>query len=312
MPLDTQAYLLRILESGEFLRVGSSKVLKTDVRVIAATNIDLMERVKAGRFREDLYYRLSTVPIQVPALRYRREDIYMLFRKFSVDFAERYKTTPIALSDDARFLLEQYSWPGNIRELKNVAEQISVLSESRDIDDGQLESFIPNVRKRHLPVIAKNGSGAEGLQEREILYKLLFDMKSDLNDLKRLVFELIQNNDLSIPDQQLKQLAAGQKSTDEPPLFFEPDSAKVSSDLSAPIHTLSEANLGKPIILAQHGQPTYDQVEEVDENLSIEDMEKDLIKKALKKHKGRRKDAAVDLGISERTLYRKIKQYELP
>jgi DNA-binding NtrC family response regulator len=137
-------------------------------------------------------------------------------------------------------------------------------------------------------------------------------MKSDLNDLKRLVFELIQNNDLSIPDQQLKQLAAGQKSTDEPPLFFEPDSAKVSSDLSAPIHTLSEANLGKPIILAQHGQPTYDQVEEVDENLSIEDMEKDLIKKALKKHKGRRKDAAVDLGISERTLYRKIKQYELP
>jgi DNA-binding NtrC family response regulator len=271
-----------------------------------------MERVKAGRFREDLYYRLSTVPIQVPALRYRREDIYMLFRKFSVDFAERYKTTPIALSDDARFLLEQYSWPGNIRELKNVAEQISVLSESRDIDDGQLESFIPNVRKRHLPVIAKNGSGAEGLQEREILYKLLFDMKSDLNDLKRLVFELIQNNDLSIPDQQLKQLAAGQKSTDEPPLFFEPDSAKVSSDLSAPIHTLSEANLGKPIILAQHGQPTYDQVEEVDENLSIEDMEKDLIKKALKKHKGRRKDAAVDLGISERTLYRKIKQYELP
>ncbi|MBK8503640.1 MAG: sigma-54-dependent Fis family transcriptional regulator [Saprospiraceae bacterium] len=312
MPLDTQAYLLRILESGEFLRVGSSKVLKTDVRVIAATNIDLMERVKAGRFREDLYYRLSTVPIQVPALRYRREDIYMLFRKFSVDFAERYKTTPISLSDDARFLLEQYSWPGNIRELKNVAEQISVLSESRDIDAGQLESFIPNVRKRHLPVIARNGSGAEGLQEREILYKLLFDMKSDLNDLKRLVFELIQNNDLSIPDQQLKQLAAGQKSSEEAPRYFESDSSKANSDLSAPVHPLSESNLGKPIILAQHGQPTYDQVEEVDENLSIEDMEKDLIKKALKKHKGRRKDAAVDLGISERTLYRKIKQYELP
>ncbi|MCB0684960.1 MAG: sigma-54-dependent Fis family transcriptional regulator [Saprospiraceae bacterium] len=312
MPLDTQAFLLRVLESGEFLRVGSSKVLKTDVRVIAATNIDLHERVKAGKFREDLYYRLSTVPIQVPALRYRREDIYMLFRKFAVDFAERYKTTPISLTDDARFLLEQYQWPGNIRELKNVAEQASVLSEKREIDADTLESFIPNIRKRHLPAIARNGSESENLGEREILYKLLFDMKSDLNDLKGLVFELIRNNDLRIPDQQLRQLANTYKNTEEKPRLLESEIPESRSEISTNDHPLEETEVGRPIILHQHGPGGYDQVEEVDENLSIEEMEKDLIKKALKKHKGRRKDAAVDLGISERTLYRKIKQYELP
>ncbi|NND32995.1 MAG: sigma-54-dependent Fis family transcriptional regulator [Saprospiraceae bacterium] len=309
MPLDTQAYLLRILESGEFLRVGSSKVLKTDVRVIAATNIDLLERVKANKFREDLYYRLSTVPIHVPALRYRPEDIYLLFRKFSVDFAERYKTTPIALSEDARMLLEQYHWPGNIRELKNVAEQISVLSENREISAQILESFIPNVRNRNLPAISRNG-GTGNLQEREILYKLLFDMKSDLNDLKRLVFELIQNNDLDIPDQQLRQLAIGKKNEDHTPVYDAVD--QDSGTTETPPHAQpAPADLSRPIIVGQSGS-SYQQIEEVDENLSIEEMEKDLIKKALKKHKGRRKDAAVDLGISERTLYRKIKQYELP
>lgn len=311
MPLDTQAFLLRVLESGEFLRVGSSKVLKTDVRVIAATNIDLMERVKAGKFREDLYYRLSTVPIQVPALRYRREDIYMLFRKFAVDFAERYNTSPISLNEDARFLLEQYHWPGNIRELKNVAEQVSVLSEKREIDSSTLESFIPNIRKRHLPAIARNGSESENLGEREILYKLLFDMKSDLNDLKGLVFELIRNNDLRVPDQQLRQLASGQKSTDDSRRFLETELAESRPENQDLEKQLDESDIGRPIILPQHVPPGYDQVEEIDENLSIEEMEKDLIKKALKKHKGRRKDAAVDLGISERTLYRKIKQYEL-
>jgi len=312
MPLDTQAYLLRVLESGEFLRVGSSKVLKTDVRVIAATNISLIERVRDGKFREDLYYRLSTVPIQVPALRNRREDIYMLFRKFAVDFAERYKITPINLTDDARFLLEQYQWPGNIRELKNVAEQISVLSEDREVDTNRLEAFIPNIRKRHLPAISRNGGETENLAEREILYKLLFDMKSDLNDLKGLVFELIQNNDLNVPDQQLRQLAAGQKSKEENPHIIESELSETRTELTTTERRLHEGELGKPIILAQHGPSGYDQVEEVDENLSIEEMEKDLIKKALKKHKGRRKDAAIDLGISERTLYRKIKQYELP
>ena len=311
MPLDTQAYLLRILESGEFLRVGSSKVLKTDVRVIAATNIDLLERVKANKFREDLYYRLSTVPIHVPALRYRPEDIYLLFRKFSVDFAERYKTSPIALSEDARVLLEQYHWPGNIRELKNVAEQISVLSENRDISAHILESFIPNVRNRNLPAISRNGSELNKLQEREILYKLLFDMKSDLNDLKRLVFELIQNNDLDIPDQQLRQLAIAKKSEDPAPSYEAVD--QEVTGLESQLHPQpAPADLSRPIIVGQTGTTGYQQIEEIDENLSIEEMEKDLIKKALKKHKGRRKDAAIDLGISERTLYRKIKQYELP
>ncbi len=315
MPLDTQAFLLRILESGEFIRVGSSKVLKTDVRVIAATNIDLMERVKQGKFREDLYYRLSTVPIQVPALRFRKEDIWMLFRKFTVDFSEKYRTEPISLTPEARQLLERYDWPGNIRELKNVAEQMSVLSEEREIDMQTLESFIPNVRNRHLPAIRKETNGAGSLEEREILYKLLFDMKSDLNDLKRLVFELIQNNDLRIPDTQLRQLStASARPTAIEPSYdtgFEPPSEhRGDSELHLP--QAPAPDLSRPIILGQSSTPHFDQTEEVEDNLSIEEMEKELIKKALKKHKGRRKDAARDLGISERTLYRKIKQYELP
>lgn len=314
MPLDTQAFLLRILESGEFLRVGSSKVLKTDVRVIAATNLDLFQRVKSGKFREDLYYRLSTVPIQVPALRHRRNDIYMLFRKFVVDFAEKYKTPPVELSADARLLLEQYHWPGNIRELKNVAEQVSVLTEERHITAENLEFFIPNIRSRHLPAIHNQQQGSqENLQEREILYKLLFDMKSDLNDLKSLVFELIQSNDLRVPDKKMQQLALIKDTVEEHQSTYEKDAESfenhaVSQELTIPSHV--PPDLSKPIIL-QQGQPAFHQIEEVDENLSLEEMEKDLIKKALIRHKGRRKDAASDLGISERTLYRKIKQYEL-
>ncbi len=315
MPLDTQAFLLRVLESGEFIRVGSSKVLKTDVRVIAATNIDLKDRVNANKFREDLYYRLSTVPIHVPALRHRREDIYMLFRKFTIDFAEKYRTDPIELTADARLMLERHNWPGNIRELKNVAEQMSVLSQERSIDAPVLETFIPAVRTNRLPAIGNGQQNGERLQEREILYKLLFDMKSDLNDLKSLIFELVQNNDLQMPDRQMKRLAAGDRAPainkiqeeirdqiDEPALE---DNTFKFSDETPP-------DLSKPIILPNTQDNRYATTEEVDENLSIEEMEKELIKKALNKHKGRRKDAAQDLGISERTLYRKIKQYELP
>lgn len=306
MPLDTQAFLLRILESGEFIRVGSSKVMKTDVRVITATNIDLLERVSLGKFREDLYYRLSTVPIAVPALRERKDDIWMLFRKFSVDFAEKYRTPPIELTPEARELLHNYSWPGNIRELKNVAEQISVLSEQREIDAETLLSFIPNALKRNLPALRNLGNGAETLQEREILYKLLFEMKTDLNDLKSLIFELIRNNDLEVADKQLKQLAVQSGSLVQPGRSYPtPDT---NQDTSFPPITGESA---KPIILPQGQKKSFDQMEVVEENLSLEEMEKDLIKKALKKHKGRRKDAAKDLGISERTLYRKIKQYEL-
>ena len=310
MPLDTQAFLLRILESGEFLRVGSSKVMKTDVRVIAATNIDLLERVRNGKFREDLYYRMSTVPIRVPSLRDRKDDIWMLFRKFTVDFAEKYRTTPIQLSPQAREFLQNYSWPGNIRELKNVAEQISVLSEERDIDAETLLTFIPNASKRNLPALREYGNGAETMQEREILYKLLFEMKTDLNDLKALIVELIRNNDLEVADTQLKQLAEKSSSFVEsiPGLSTLPSSQHEQVDAS---YSLLQAEPPKPIILPQ-GQPSsFDQMEVVEENLSLEEMEKELIKKALKKHKGRRKDAAKDLGISERTLYRKIKQYEV-
>ncbi len=311
MPLDTQAFLLRILESGEFLRVGSSKVLKTDVRVIAATNIDLTERVKQGKFREDLYYRLSTVPIHVPALRFRKEDIWMLFRKFSVDFAEKYRTTPISLTPEAQELLTKYNWPGNIRELKNVAEQISVLSEDRSIDGPTLESFIPDVRNRNLPALAQRPNGVDSMAEREILYKLLFDMKSDLTDLKRLVFELIQNNDLRIPDTQLRQLEGARSNPDRSPSREAQRVEEHSVDFRHDTSTEPPPDIAKPIIIAQKQRSDYDSMEVVEENLSIEEMEKDLIKKALKRHKGRRKESAKDLGISERTLYRKIKQYEL-
>lgn len=289
MPLDTQAYLLRVLESGEFMRVGSSTVLKTDVRVIAATNVELEDRVRKGKFREDLFYRLSTVPIKVPSLKERREDIPMLFRKFTLDFAERYRTDPIQLDEGALTLLANYHWPGNVRELKNLAEQISVLSERRLVTAEDLLRYLPQISQRHLPMIPQAGNGAgEGMAEREILYKLLFEMKSDLNDLKSLVFEMIRRNDLNVPE--FKGL--------EPPMPVYAEPAYVPA---APV---------KPVLL-DHDEEDFDRTEEVDETLSLEEMEKEMIEKALKKHGGRRKDAAQDLGISERTLYRKIKQYHL-
>lgn len=306
MPLDTQAYLLRVLESGEYIRVGSSTPRKTDVRVIAATNVDLEERIKKGKFREDLYYRLNTVPIEVPPLRKRPEDIYLLFRKFAVDFAEKYRTTPIQLDERAKLLLENYHWPGNVRQLKNVAEQLSVLSEKKLIEAEQLIDLIPDIMDRHLPAIQKAMPGEGGsMQEREILYKLLFDMKKDLNDLKSLVFELIQNNDLTVSNNQ--QLLA-LHSPDIPLEALERNSSNHSNE-EVPKATLPDTN--KPIILDSKDKEHYDNMEVVEESLSLEENEKGLIRKALKKHNGRRKEAAHDLGISERTLYRKIKQYEL-
>ncbi|MBK7335812.1 MAG: sigma-54-dependent Fis family transcriptional regulator [Saprospirales bacterium] len=288
MPLDTQSFLLRILESGEFMRVGSSSVLKTDVRIIAATNVELEERVRKGKFREDLFYRLSTVPIKVPSLKERREDIPLLFRKFTLDFSERYRTDPIQLEDTALTLLMNYHWPGNVRELKNLAEQISVLSEKRTITAEDLLRYLPQISQRHLPMIpeAANQNGGGHFQEREILYKLLFDMKADLNDLKNLVFELIRRNDLNVPE------IAG---------------------FDAPMASFREAAISasqKPILMDKE-ESDFHKAEELEVNLSLEEMEKELIERALKKHGGRRKDAAQDLGISERTLYRKIKQYLL-
>ena len=315
LPLETQAFLLRVLESGEYIRVGSSKVLRTDVRVVAATNVNLKERIQKGKFREDLFYRLNTVPIVVPPLRDRQEDIYPLFRKFAVDFAEKYRTTSIRLDDRAKLLIESYTWPGNIRELKNIAEQLSVLSEEKHISAEDLVDLMPNILKRNLPSIAdiKNGNSTGSFEEREILYKLLFDMKQDLNDLKRLVVELVSTNDLRMPEMSnLPQLApvpprpeSYNRTTEttrnyDDYVFERPDSQSVVRDNDRPI-----------FIDTNRANGNFQRAEEIDENLSLADNEKELIQKALRKHKNRRKDAASDLGISERTLYRKIKEYDL-
>jgi DNA-binding NtrC family response regulator len=315
MPLDTQAFLLRVLESGEYIRVGSSKVLSTDVRIIAATNANLPDLVKKGRFREDLYYRLNTVPINVPALRERREDIPLLFRKFALDFAEKYRTEAVVLDEQAGMLLVNYNWPGNIRELRNVSEQLSVLAETREISADDLIKIIPGIMNRNLPMIPEKGSsGAGDFQEREILYKLLFDMKSDLNDLKSLVFELIKTNDLRVSDSHpLPRI--------ERSLYSGNEHARMGGEKSVapPFQGVREdveerelePEAFRPILLDNKSHVSYDSMELVDENLSLEENEKELIKRALKKHLGKRKEAAEDLGISERTLYRKIKQYDL-
>lgn len=312
MPLDTQSYLLRVLETGEFIRVGSNKVQRTDIRVIAATNVDLQDRIKKGKFREDLYFRLNTVPIYLPALRERREDIPLLFRKFAVDFAERYRMAPVQLDESAMAVLRAYSWPGNIRELKNIAEQLSVLVEDREVNSEKLIQYIPNISRRHLPALTNGSNDAGGFQEREILYSLLFDMKNDLNDLKSLVYGLIKDNDLEVPQNTTTASMRGLRSLhsgDVPPVY--------ASDLTTlnpddPSTETPDRRDPSPIILeAQQAREMYDDMEEVEESLSLEEQEKQLIARALKKHNGRRKEAAQDLGISERTLYRKIKQYEL-
>lgn len=314
MPLDTQAFLLRVLETGEFIRVGSSKVLKTDIRVIAATNIDLLERVRQHKFREDLYYRLNTVPIYVPPLRERQGDIFLLFRKFAADFAEKYRTTPIQMDEKAKTLLENYSWPGNIRELKNVAEQLSVLTEDRIITAEQLLQTVPNILQRHLPMIPeKNGSehATTTFQEREILYKLLFEMKTDLNSLKSLISEVIFSNNLRVTDTQ-SLLALQPIATTHNPTVTTADYPRKGREMfSAATVNPNESSTIKPIIIENNPDPLFDNMEVVDENLSLSENEKALIRKALKKHHNKRKEAADDLGISERTLYRKIKEYDL-
>ncbi|MBL7775201.1 MAG: sigma-54-dependent Fis family transcriptional regulator, partial [Saprospiraceae bacterium] len=309
MPLDTQAFLLRVLESGEFLRVGSSKVQKTDVRVIAATNVDLEERVRKGKFREDLYYRLSTVPIRVPALKDRREDIMLLFRKFASDFAEKYRMQPIRLDDQAQYALESYRWPGNIRELKNIAEQLSILSEDREVTAQALQQQMPQVLSRNLPMVSDwhNRKPGGDFQEREIFYKLLVDMKTDLNDLKSLIFELIHNNDLRVPDPNSYRRL--QPSLGFPPTDDEADEPYRPRDTAA-----AESGRVTPIIL-EPSKPSnanvFDRSEVEDAPLAMDEIEKDAIRRALKKYNGRRKEAAEELKISERTLYRKIKQYDL-
>jgi transcriptional regulator with PAS, ATPase and Fis domain len=299
MPLGTQARLLRVLEAGEFIRVGSSKVQKTDVRVIAATNKDLLELTEKNKFREDLYYRLSTVPIRVPSLRDRKEDIPLLFRKFAVDFAERYKTAPVQLDEDAKNLLINYFWPGNVRELKNIAEQVSVLSEDKHVSAPALRQFIPETGSRLPMVMPTNGVSAgngtpEFANEREILYKLFFDMKKDVTELKKMFLEIVQN-----PSMASSQHAAFLNDLKElkPAEMYQPPA--IATAQSVVIHN------------SVNGHEDIHHHEEVEESLNIMDKEKELIVKALKKHKGKRKDAASDLGISERTLYRKLKEYDI-
>ena len=298
MPLGTQARLLRVLETGEFIRVGSSKVQKTDVRVIAASNKDLLESVHNGKFRQDLYYRLSTVPIRVPALHDRTEDIILLFRKFAVDFAEKYKTAPVQLDDEAKNLLINYSWPGNVRELKNIAEQISVLSQDKQIGANELAKFLPQHPMSRLPVLAHvNGHGTQEFSnEREILYKLFFDMKKDVTELKRMFLEILQNPAMVAQNQNLvSQLTESDSYRIKTPELVQP--------INQPVKQSAQA------VLMPHND-IHEHVE-VEESLNIMDKERELIIKALKKHKGKRKDAALDLGISERTLYRKLKEYDI-
>ena len=303
MPLGTQARLLRVLETGEFIRVGSSKVQKTDVRVIAATNRELLDSTRIGKFREDLYYRLSTVPIRVPSLRDRKEDISLLFRKFSVDFAERYKTQPVQLEDEAKQLLINHSWQGNVRELKNIAEQISVLSSQPIISAGELKKYLPDNRSNRLPVLSAQSGTGEFSNEREILYKLFFDMKKEVTEIKKMFLEILQNP--GMPGQSLQEardrLMGDLNGLSEP--------AIVSPVASSPalINTASAVS-SQPLIL--HEDDIHHHVE-VEESLNIMDKEKELILKALKKHKGKRRDASNDLGISERTLYRKLKEYDI-
>jgi DNA-binding NtrC family response regulator len=293
LPLGTQARLLRVLEAGEYIRVGSSKVQKTDVRVIAATNKDLLEYTHTGRFREDLYYRLNTVPIRVPSLRDRKEDISILFRKFAVDFAERYKSPPVQLSDDAKIVLENYPWPGNVRELKNIAEQMSVLSKDKVISGDEVRRFLPDTNFSRLPVLASQQQGTnqkEFANEREILYKLFFDVKKDVTELKRMFFDVMQNPS-SMNDHHFRN---------EPML----------NDFHAEPHHPAITS-GQPVVLNNNNNNKIDEHQEVEESLSIMDAEKELIIKALKKHRGKRRDASSDLGISERTLYRKLKEYNI-
>jgi len=297
LPLGTQARLLRVLETGEYIRVGSSKVQRTDVRVVAATNRELLERVQEGKFREDLYYRLNTVPIRVPALRDRSEDIHLLFRKFSADFANKYKAASIQLDEEAQKILNEYPWPGNVRELKNIAEQISVLAKDKKITGSTLKQFLPQSSSNRMPILAASaGHTAEFANEREILYKLFFDMKKDVTELKRLFLELIQNPELA---------------TQHPTFVNELQNLQVATDSIRPM-TLSNPGIHTTSGMPVAAMPTpLDAHVEVEESLNILDKEKELILKALKKHKSKRKDAAADLGISERTLYRKLKEYNI-
>ncbi|MBS2097787.1 sigma-54 interaction domain-containing protein [Carboxylicivirga linearis] len=298
LPLATQVRLLRVLETGEFMKVGSSKVLKTDVRVVAATNVEMEKAIKEGKFREDLYYRLNSVPIKIPPLRDRAEDIYLLFRKFSSDFANRYRMPAIKLTDDAKKLLLGYRWPGNIRQLKNITEQISVIEQEREIDGESMTRYLPYHSGDNLPALIDQKNmpgGADFNTEREILYKVLFDMKRDMNDLKTLVHGLLEDGPVVA---QAEHANIVQKLYQTEEGSFVPDN--IPNNVPTYNNQQNEQHSG-----------IEDTEEFVEESLSLAEKEIELIKKALDKYNGKRKQAARELGISERTLYRKIKEYKI-
>ena len=293
LPLSTQVRLLRVLEAGEFMKVGSSKVQKTNVRVIAASNVEVPGAIDEGRFREDLFYRLNTVPIRIPALRDRGEDIFLLFRKFSVDFAEKYRMPAIRLDGEAKNLLLNYSWPGNVRQLKNVTEQISIIESEREINAATLSNYLPEYGGVKLPAIIRKDDNRTFASERELLYKILFDMKSDMNDLKKLVYDLLRRGETDI------QFREGN-----------PGSLKnLFRDTERDISGIDQETDPADFQLQPVRKNIQDTEEITEESLSLSDKEVEMINKALEKYKGKRKLAAQELGISERTLYRKIKEY---
>lgn len=309
LPLTTQVRLLRVLENGEFLKVGSSQVQKTNVRIVAATNVNMFEAIKKEKFREDLYYRLSTVEINIPPLRERRDDIHLLFRKFASDFGQKYKMPTIRLEDDAVQLLLKYRWPGNIRQLRNIAEQISVLESDRTISAATLNSYLPNASGSNLPaVVGQTKKESDFSNEREILYKVLFDMKSDLNDLKKLTLELLKDNDSKKVHEENKGLI--RKIYGKPEEDIEQEEEAMAEVLQLP-EPVVEATASTPAQQPQEDRYHFAEEIQEEETLSLQEKEIELIKKSLERNRGKRKAAAAELGISERTLYRKIKQYDL-
>ena len=298
LPLPTQVRLLRVLENGEFMKVGSSKVQKTDVRIVAATNVKMNDAIKKEKFREDLYYRLSTVEIHLPSLRSRKDDIPLLFRKFASDFAQKYNMPRLRLDDDAQKILEQYRWNGNIRQLRNIAEQVSVLEKNRILDANTLKNYLPNMGSQLPAVINSSSKEADFSSEREILYKVLFDMKNDLNDLKKLTHELMENENMKSVQKNnselIKKIYGSEEDENKTVEFITPQNKPLTQNNPPPVNQ-------------------YDYAETVieEEPLSLLEKEIEMIKQALKRSNGKRKIAAKELGISERTLYRKIKQFDL-
>lgn len=293
LPLSTQVRLLRVLETGEFFRVGSSKIIKTDVRVIAATNVDIPKAIQENKFREDLFYRLNTVPIAIPPLRERKEDIHLIFRKFAIDFAERNRMPSISLNDDAKHVLTNYRWPGNIRQLKNITEQLSVIETERLIDMLTMKQYLPDYYEDKLPALYNSPVDEKTFNsERELLYKILFDMKNDMNDLKKLVHDIMQKGSLDSESHS--------------------NNSQIIEKLIQEESSLINAETPKPHFnVGQQEDIIQDTEEIIEESLSLEEKEKEFIRKALNKHNGKRKYAAEELGISERTLYRKIKEYDI-